>query len=174
MPSEYQNPVSTMIFSDGVVAVHLPTPLAIGTVDHNLHRIRRAAISPLFTNRAILKMEPALQEHADLLVRDLKGRRGEIIDIRVYFFAWTTEFFTSHIFQSRTNLFWNAGPAWEWYNVMIEFTRKFALVKHFPWLVSTGMALPLVFWQVFVPSLASVISVHKVCGLTLPHSGYST
>ena len=135
---------------------------AIGTASHELHRIRKAAINPFFSLRSIVKMEVDIQDNAYKLFEDIERHVGEVLDMRIYFFAWTTDFITSTIFQNSAQLFWDCKRAAAWFKINWDFSAKFPLTKHFPWLVTTGLALPLAAWKIMFPSLVPYISVYKV------------
>ena len=107
-------------------------------------------------------MEINIQKHASSLFEDLELRVGQVLDMRVYFFAWTTDFITGAIFRNSTRLFWNPERAADWFKIVWDFSGKFPLMKHTPWLVTTGLALPLIVWKIFFPSLVPYISVYKV------------
>lgn len=53
------------------------------TEDHELHRMRRAALSPFFSTRAIAKMDSAVHEKVELLCERLELARGtgEALDV---------------------------------------------------------------------------------------------
>lgn len=129
--------------------------------------MRREAISPFFSNRMVGRMESALQEYAMSLSKRLQNQSGEVLDLRVFFFAWTTDVIADLIFHNKTNLFWNKTRASEWYSMISDFAGTFPVVKHFPWLMGNTMALPLVVWRVLVPSLVPLVSVYKVCLIRL-------
>ncbi|MCJ1386032.1 hypothetical protein MMC17_009157 [Xylographa soralifera] len=147
---------------DPLVGTAIGTALAtIGTGPHELHRIRKAAISPFFSSRSITDMEDDIQNHAARLFEDLEKRVGEVLDMRVYFFAWTTDFITDTIFRHSTRLFWDSERAADWFKIVWDFSGNFPLMKHTPWLVTSGLALPLVVWKVLFPSLVPYISIYK-------------
>jgi len=107
-------------------------------------------------------MEPSIQAHATKLFEDLEAHVGDILDMRIYLFAWTTDFITETIFRNSTGLFWNPDQASAWFLIIWDFSGKFPLMKHMPWLVTTGLALPLAVWKVLFPSLVPYISIYKV------------
>jgi cytochrome P450 len=53
------------------------------TGSHDLHRMRRAALSPYFSTQAIAKMEPVVHEKLNLLYEKLEQIRGtrQVVDI---------------------------------------------------------------------------------------------
>ena len=149
-------------FIRGTVQFCLYQGPAVGTGPHELHRIRKGAISPFFSTGSVAEMEIDIQRHASKLFEDLELRVGQVLDIRVYFFAWTTDFITGTIFHSSTGLFWNPERAADWFKIVWDFSGKLPPMKHLPWLVTTGLALPLIAWKLLFPSLVPYISVYKL------------
>lgn len=112
-------------------------------------------------------MEPAIREHAERMFSNLSENMGNVLDLRVYFFAWTTDFVTGQIFRSPAGLFWDPKRAKEWFTIMWTFSAHFGLAKHTPWMVPAGLALPLAVFKAVFPSLAPYVAVYKV-GIFLP------
>ena len=48
------------------------TLATVGTTGHELHRLRRSALNPLFSKRSIMRLEPVIQENIDRLLRRLR------------------------------------------------------------------------------------------------------
>jgi len=49
---------------------------AVGTMDHDLHRIRRSALNPFFSKQAVTRLEPVIQANVNRLhdrLADLSG-----------------------------------------------------------------------------------------------------
>ena len=44
----------------------------VGTTGHELHRLRRSALKPLFSKQSVMKIEPVIQEDIDRLLRRLR------------------------------------------------------------------------------------------------------
>ena len=51
------------------------------TVGHDLHKMRRAALSPYFSMASVRRLQPVIQERVDALLRRLEGFRdtGEVL-----------------------------------------------------------------------------------------------
>ena len=63
----------------------------LGTVEHNLHRRRRAAMSSFFSKQKVAKLQPVVEERARKLADRLAGlaATGEIVPINLAFSAFT-------------------------------------------------------------------------------------
>lgn len=49
---------------------------SLSTVNHDLHRVRRAAIGPFFSAQNVRKLQPIIQAKVDILMRRLLERKG--------------------------------------------------------------------------------------------------
>ena len=51
-----------------------------GTIDHNLHRIRRAAASPYFSAASVRRLQPVIEEKVQECLERLRGlkKTGEV------------------------------------------------------------------------------------------------
>ena len=63
----------------------------LGTVEYNLHRRRRAAMSSFFSKQKVAKLQPVVEERARKLADRLAGLAptGEIVPINLAFSAFT-------------------------------------------------------------------------------------
>jgi cytochrome P450 len=64
---------------------------AFGTANHNLHRTRRAALSPYFSKTSVRRLQPVIDEKLDLLLGRLSDFKGtdEVIQATHIFAAFT-------------------------------------------------------------------------------------
>lgn len=49
---------------------------AVGTTDHDLHRLRRSALNPFFSKRSVARLEPVIQANVDRLCQRLADSSG--------------------------------------------------------------------------------------------------
>ncbi|KAL9123390.1 MAG: hypothetical protein Q9187_000072 [Circinaria calcarea] len=65
----------------------------LGTLDHDQHRIRRAALNPFFSKQKISALEPVIQAQADKLVKRIEGfaASGAVLPIGTAFSAFTMD-----------------------------------------------------------------------------------
>lgn len=63
----------------------------LSTVQHDLHRTRRAALNPLFSKAKIRQMQPVIQERVGALLNRLDGfnKNGEVVKLKLAFAAFT-------------------------------------------------------------------------------------
>ena len=62
----------------------------IATVDHDLHRRRRAAWNPVFSKQRITRLQPVIQERVDAFLGRIQecGNKGEVINLKHGFAAY--------------------------------------------------------------------------------------
>jgi cytochrome P450 len=59
------------------------TNAAVGTTDHDLHRMRRSALNPFFSKQAVMKLEPVIQGNIDRLRDRLADTAGTGIPVNI-------------------------------------------------------------------------------------------
>ena len=73
------------------------------TMDHNLHRYRRAALNPFFSKRSVQALEPVIQEKVD----ELLGRRrkalntSQVVDLSAAYAALTADLVSEYAFLQK-------------------------------------------------------------------------
>ena len=62
-----------------------------GTVSHDLHRERRAALNKLFSKAQVRKQQKDVQRCVDIMLERMRvaGENREVIDLKVAFAAFT-------------------------------------------------------------------------------------
>lgn len=61
---------------------------ALSTIDHDVHRARRAAVAPFFSTQSVRRLQPVLEERVDALLHRLRGTKG-VVDLMYPFSAFT-------------------------------------------------------------------------------------
>lgn len=62
---------------------------SFATVEHDLHRMRRAPLLPFFSIASVRRLQPVIQERVDVLLWRLKGYKdtGEVLNTSCMFAA---------------------------------------------------------------------------------------
>ncbi|KAK7952551.1 cytochrome P450 [Apiospora aurea] len=80
---------------DGLVLIHT----GFGTVDHDLHRLRRAPLAKFFSRSMIARLEPEIQALAQTLCDKLLAQSGkEAFDLTVAYSCFTTDAISGYAF----------------------------------------------------------------------------
>ena len=148
-----------------------PTPVA-GTLDHNVHRKRRAAFSSIFSKTTIVSAEPLIHEKVELLGERLKAQLADtgIAEVRRYYLATTTDMISQHIFDKSLNLLQSDQAAKDWQNTIKEITRAIPLTKQFTWILPVALKMPLVPLQMVMPAIARIVALRQVRSIPLNSS----
>lgn len=58
------------------------------TSSHELHKLRRGALSPMFSRRSIVKFQPVIREKVEILCKNMTkfGQDGKVVDMKK---AWS-------------------------------------------------------------------------------------
>lgn len=65
---------------------------AFGTVDHDMHRMRRAAMNPFFSKASVRRLQPLIHERVGKLLSRIKGFKtsGEPLTISLAYVAFSS------------------------------------------------------------------------------------
>ncbi|CAI6263572.1 unnamed protein product [Periconia digitata] len=116
----------------------------VGTTGHDLHRLRRSALSNFFSKRSISQLEPNIQrmvDHACRLLKD-RGLGGEKLNLKDCFAAFSADLIGEVAFGSSYGLLDRAGFEPGWQKLMMDLSRATHLMKQFPWVYSIFNSIP--------------------------------
>lgn len=142
----------------------LSLSLVFGTIDHYVHRNRRAAVLSFFSRKAADEMEPLIYRKAnvacELLLR--QSRRDGKTDLRTVYLAFFTDVICSHVFNEQMDLLLNECEAKGWREAISALAMLTPTVRQLPWLIPVSIKLPVAFWNLVFPSLGRVVQLHRV------------
>ncbi|KAL8908998.1 MAG: hypothetical protein Q9207_000449 [Kuettlingeria erythrocarpa] len=138
-------------------------PKVFGTIDHEIHRKRRAAISPFFSKHTVTSAEPTIYENMSLLSqkldRELTG--GGNVELRKTYLAMTTDTLAEHTFQKPLGLLNCERKAEDWRRTITAVAILTPLIKQFTWVIPLVMKLPLAALRIVVPDLARIVALRR-------------
>jgi cytochrome P450 len=118
---------------------------AIVTVEHDLHRSRRAPLNPYFSKQSIQRLEPILQRTwkkvLECLVRNAKS--GEPMRMQLLYAATTSDIISDYCFGQSYNNLDREDLKEPYFTAFTEGVRGYYLLSTFSWLPSLMRALPL-------------------------------
>ena len=123
-----------------------------GTVKHDLHRVRRAAMNPFFSKKNVSTLEPLIQSKVDLLCAALgeyapdgsdEKRAGKEIELGVAYMSLALDVISDYAFGKSYGLLDLPGFSQLWKEVVEEVMESFALVRNLPWLPELLKKLPM-------------------------------
>ena len=111
------------------------TPEAtFNTIDHDLHKIRRGALSAMFSKPSIMSLEPMIQERVSRLCARLEEYRdsGNPVDLRLVYTCLAMDIVTDFAVGKSHDLLSTHDFSPSRHEFFAEILRKVHLFKHFP------------------------------------------
>lgn len=112
------------------------------TMDHDTHRMRRGALNPFFSKRAIQDLESVLVDKINTLVRRLSQARraGEVVNLTYAIAALTLDIASAYALGADVGNLGRADWGADWLDAFKTVGKVRPLGRQFPWLVNTAMA----------------------------------
>ncbi|KAF1817444.1 cytochrome P450 [Eremomyces bilateralis CBS 781.70] len=136
-------------------AMMLGTTLGtFGTVDHYMHRKRRAANSALYTLQNIASSEPLIHKHLARLCEVLRSSNGKVIELRRRFIAFTSDSLADFAFGETFGIQDDEDAAENCHQTFNALTSAAPFIKQFPWCQSLVKQVPLPVAKLLAPHLS--------------------
>ena len=121
---------------------------AFGTTDNALHRVRRAAINPVFSRKAVLQLEDVIQAKTQKLVHRMEAllAEGKPVDLHHGYRALAVDIVTDYAFDNCYNQLDSPDFAADFFDMTGELIPRGWVLQAFPILgpisnlVTLGMA----------------------------------
>ncbi|KAF7548101.1 hypothetical protein G7046_g8791 [Stylonectria norvegica] len=118
----------------------------LATIDHNLHRLRRSALNPLFSTQTVRNLQPVIEERVDALLDSFlnyaKVSNGQPLDVMYPFSAFTNDVINEYAFARSDHLVEKSDFGAEVTNNLLIGTHMGPFVKHLNWVLTIVNALP--------------------------------
>ncbi|KAN0069103.1 Cytochrome P450 [Elaphomyces granulatus] len=118
---------------------------AFSTIDHDLHRIRRAAQNPYFSKRQILNFSPYIQSRVDKLVNRLASEysnRKKILYLGQAYSSFSCDIVMEYCF-AKGHDFLSSPDFFSPFPEAVRATQcTIHVLMHFPWILPVLKALP--------------------------------
>lgn len=123
----------------------LGNPMAsFGTISADLHRTRRGALNPFFSQQAVSNFSSHVCEIVDRFVHrvDECTKRGESIPLSYAYRCVTVDIITEYIFGHQFNLL--DRPDWgkNFYSAWRNLWEISPTIRQFPWMLDAFMSMP--------------------------------
>ena len=149
------------LLSSGGLIISL---VAFGTVEHHIHRKRRAANMPVLSMGAIRSAEDMIKAQVEKLCTRFQAysKSGMPVELRTQFIAFTTDTIALHSLGQSLGLQDDENKAKDW-NLTIRAVAKLTpLVKQFPWALETLKKIPVKIFRLISVDLARLLQYHHV------------
>ncbi|KAH7136179.1 cytochrome P450 [Dendryphion nanum] len=127
------------------------------TVEHDLHRKRRAALLPYFSMASVRRLQPVIQERIDVLLNRMKGFRDgmDIVNASCMFSALTNDVVNLYSFARCDHRLEDPNfDPWA-RDAALAGANSGAFMKHAPWVNTLLKSLPNTVTKLVLPALAT-------------------
>ncbi|RYC62790.1 hypothetical protein CHU98_g3420 [Xylaria longipes] len=130
------------------------------TSDHALHRLRRRALNPSFSKRAISERAEIIQKQMDVVCQRLKAEfqnTDRILVVNDMWGCWTADIVTEYCFERRYNFVQEPNFKSPFVRALVDLLDGVHWITQFPWLTTMMDWMPdtVVGW--IVPRMKTVI-----------------
>ncbi|KAL8800654.1 MAG: hypothetical protein Q9182_005024 [Xanthomendoza sp. 2 TL-2023] len=134
-----------------------------GTVEHHLHGKRRAALSPMFSSRAISNAAEIMKAQVELLCNTFRGHlaSGSPLELRTVFTGFTMDAVSEYAMGKSMGVQNEVSRAKTWVEAIKGISKTTPVAKQFPALLSFGQKIPLGVIRRVNPAMAQVLQIHK-------------
>ncbi|OOQ89595.1 Trichodiene oxygenase [Penicillium brasilianum] len=133
----------------------------ISTLEHDLHRKRRAIVNPYFSKRAIADVEPVIHERLDTLISRLAEAKGSTVDLTCAFSAFTADVVTYHFYGSHANYIGSKDFKYGLKDALTVLLNLYNLTRFLPVPPTTIKNLPLPILGLINPNFPLVVSARE-------------
>jgi Cytochrome P450 len=138
----------------------------IGTISHNLHRLRRGPLNKLFSKASVTKLEPLIQTTVDKLcnrLREFQDARKPVT-ISLAYTCCTNDVVSEYAFAKSYNYIENSPDfRTDIHDAMENVSEVSHILKQVPWLVSALQKIPAEVMKFIDPKIASFLIFQRVC-----------
>jgi len=134
-----------------------------GTIDHDLHRLRRSALNPFFSKPSIAAIEPLIQAKVDRLCEALAEhiQPNTEVELQEAFMALTLDIISAYAFGKSFGLLDQPGFSPEWKKAVLAMIESAIPNRHFPWMADIMMNLPFSVAAAISPPVAFFLDIQK-------------
>lgn len=136
------------------------TEAAISTVEHDLHRVRRGAMSRMFSKDSVRRLEPIMQTNLNKLFKRFQELKesGEPVNLLHVYSAFTNDLITEYAFGISYN--WLDAPKFNrfFFDFITSFHEMGAMANMFSWYMPLVNSLPDSFVKKINPGYADFLT----------------
>ena len=136
---------------------------SIFTVDHDLHKVRRSALTSMFSKRSITAFEPILRQFIRKMCSRLEEFKNqhEVVDLRLLFTCLATDVITEYSLGECKNLLSTPDLSPQWRATFNTWLLNSHIFKHFPpvWWLMNNTPDSWVTWM--IPDMQMVVDLQS-------------
>ncbi len=118
---------------------------SFATSDPDLHRIRRGALNPFFSKRAIAERAEFIQRRIDVVCQRLKTEfqnRDRVLVVNDMFGCWVTDIITEYCFERRYDFIQEPDFKATFVQSSIDLIEGVHWLTQFPWIATVTGWVP--------------------------------
>jgi cytochrome P450 len=137
---------------------------SLGTVDHDLHRMRRAAISPFFSKSNVRKLEPIIHSNISKLMERMYELEftSQPFDLNVVYSAFTSDIIMEYGFGESQHYLEKDDFNADFFGMMDSMHHLGAAAKQFGWLLPVMLSIPEVITTRIDKGMAAFLKMQNV------------
>lgn len=136
----------------------------LGTIGHDLHRTRRAALNPFFSKQSIRRLEPIIHEALRKLLDRLSqhAKTGSPVKINLLYSALTSDVINNYAFGPSESSLERPDLNEGFFRAFIEAGEGFHMTCYLPWLPRMYAKLPLPIVKLMFPKVTVFVALIQV------------
>lgn len=144
-------------YKDWVILSGTPDA-SFSTVSHSHHRVRRNALNPFFSKKAVQRVEPLIVEKVERLSARLAeaAHSGREVRLDAAFMALTMDIICHYAYGESYNYLSHDDFRVGWKTAVISALENGILLRNFPWALPLLKSIPYSVLKVLQPNAASL------------------
>ena len=136
----------------------------LGTIPHDLHRVRRGAIAPFLSKQSVQKLEPRVHFVIDKLISRFQALQGSdtCVNLIDAFSALTGDIIGQYAFAQPYGFMDSPDFSPWWHKAWMEISENSHKFKQFGWLEPTLKMMPLWAVRILNPQMVPLIEMQEV------------
>lgn len=136
----------------------------VATVPHELHRQRRAALSPYFSKASISRLEPIVRDSVSKLLRrmDCCCNSGEVMSTVTVYKAMTSDIINTYAFGRSDDCINRDDYNASFFDAVEAVFEATHLMLHCGWLAPLMKCLPVAFIAKLMPAMDGLYKMQQV------------
>ncbi|KAL1970158.1 hypothetical protein VTN77DRAFT_6563 [Rasamsonia byssochlamydoides] len=146
-------------YANWTILAGAPTS-SFATVSHSLHRLKRSALNPYFSKRAVANTEPLIWDKVERLCLRFAAavKTKEVIRLDAAYMALTMDIITHYAYGESYNYLAEDDFKLEWKETVVGGSANGVFLRQFPWALPILKATPLSILKRLNPKAAALVS----------------
>jgi hypothetical protein len=136
----------------------------LGTIEHDLHRSRRAPLNPYFSKQSIRRLDPILQRTLTKVLRNLStaAKSGKVMGMNLLWSATTSDIIYDYCFGESTNNLDREDLNEPFFSASTKNSRGYHFASHNPWFIPVLTSVPMAVMIFLLPRLEVFLKLAQV------------